>query len=68
MVSHLPGGWGEPMRGTLTGGALDQGYRNVPAVSSTTVWTPNITATVTRTSAPGEWTVSQKVALFVYSH
>lgn len=49
------------MRDILTGGALDQGYRSVPAVSSTAVWTLNITATVMLTSAPGEWTILQNV-------
>ena len=57
------------MRGILTGGAQDQGYRSVPVVSNTTALTPNTTATVMLTSAPGEWnTQFELVNEFVYSH
>lgn len=61
MVSPLPGGLDEQMRGIPTGGAQDQGYRSVPVVLYTTVLTQNITATVTATCVPGEWTTSQHV-------
>lgn len=53
-MSRLPGGWEKPTRGIPTGGVQDQGYRSVPVVSNTTALTPNTTATVTLTCAPGE--------------
>lgn len=66
MVSHLPGGLGELMRNILTGGAQDQGYRSVPAASSTTVLTQNTTATVMQTCPPGEWTTFQQISVVVF--
>lgn len=54
MASRLPGGSEELMRGTATGGALDQGSRSVPVASNTTAPIPNTTVTVTLTCVLGE--------------
>lgn len=53
------------MRGILTGGAQDQGYRSVPVVSNTTVLTPNTTATVTLTCDRGEMIGAQQPKVWI---
>lgn len=52
------------MRDILTGAALDPGYKSVPVASNTTARTPNTTATVTLTCAPGETTATVRRACF----